>query len=72
MNYQLRQSGYTSLKLTDEQDTSPFEKLFDIFKELITYTSGDFDEAIDWFKALDKEYNLTSRRLHHRRLYRRS
>ena len=27
---------------------TPFEKLFEIFKELITYTSGDFDEAIDW------------------------
>jgi len=22
---------------------SPFDKLFDIFKELITHTSGDFD-----------------------------
>ena len=37
-----------------------FEKLFEIFKELITYTSGDFDEAIDWLKELDKEYVLTS------------
>ena len=34
---------------------SPFEKLFDIFKELITHTSGDFDEAIDWLRELDKE-----------------
>jgi Ca-activated chloride channel homolog len=38
---------------------SPFEKLFDIFKELITYTSGDFDEAIDWLRQLDGEYKLT-------------
>ena len=38
---------------------SPFEKLFAIFKELITHTSGDFDEAIDWLRELDKEYNLT-------------
>lgn len=38
---------------------SPFEKLFDIFKELITYTSGDFDEAIDWLRQLDTEYQLT-------------
>ena len=38
---------------------SPFEKLFDIFKELITHTSGDFDEAIDWLRSLDKEYSLT-------------
>ncbi len=38
---------------------SPFEKLFDIFKELITHTSGDVDEAIDWLRELDEEYNLT-------------
>ncbi|MGB5941918.1 MAG: VWA domain-containing protein [Leeuwenhoekiella sp.] len=39
---------------------SPFEKLFEIFKELITHTSGDFDEAIDWLRELDKEYALTT------------
>ena len=39
---------------------SPFEKLFEIFKELITYTSGDVDEAIDWLRQLDKEYQLTT------------
>jgi len=39
---------------------SPFEKLFEIFKELITFTSGDFDEAIDWLHQLDKEYKLTT------------
>lgn len=38
---------------------SPFDKLFDVFKELITHTSGDFDEAIDWLHELDKEYKLT-------------
>jgi len=40
-------------------DLSPFEKLLEIFKELITHTSGDFDEAIDWLRELDKEYQLT-------------
>ena len=39
---------------------TPFEVLFDIFKELITHTSGDFDEAIDWLKQLDVEYKLTT------------
>jgi Ca-activated chloride channel homolog len=38
---------------------SPFDKLFEIFKELIVHTSGDFDEAIDWLRALDVEYKLT-------------
>ena len=39
---------------------SPFDKLFEVFKELITHTSGDFDEAIDWLRELDKEYKLTT------------
>jgi uncharacterized protein with von Willebrand factor type A (vWA) domain len=39
---------------------SPFEILFDIFKDLITHTSGDFDEAIGWLRELDKEYELTT------------
>ncbi|MFL1897238.1 vWA domain-containing protein [Aquimarina sp. 2-A2] len=41
-------------------DQSPFDKLFEIFQELITHTSGDLDEALDWLKELDKEYNLTT------------
>ncbi len=46
-------------ELYKEEDKSPFDKLFDIFKELITHTSGDFDEAIDWLEQLDQEYQLT-------------
>ena len=42
------------------EDQSPFDKLIEIFKELITFTSGDFDETINWMKELDKEYNLTN------------
>jgi uncharacterized protein with von Willebrand factor type A (vWA) domain len=41
-------------------EKSPFDKLFDIFSELITHTSGDVDEALDWLSILDKEYSLTS------------
>ncbi|GGK20081.1 hypothetical protein GCM10007962_12750 [Yeosuana aromativorans] len=47
-------------KTYEAPNQSPFEKLFDIFKELITHTSGDFDEAIDWLRELDKEYSLTT------------
>ena len=47
-------------KTYEAPNQSPFEKLFEIFKELITYTSGDFDEAIDWLRQLDKEYELTT------------
>ena len=46
-------------KTYEAKNQSPFEKLFEIFKELITHTSGDFDEAIDWMRSLDVEYKLT-------------
>src|SRR5690606_11562541 len=39
---------------------TPFDKLFEIFKELITHTSGDFDETIDWLRQLDQEFKLTT------------
>ena len=55
------QSIGTGLNFTKHQKKvqTPFERLFEIFKELITHTSGDFDEAIDWLRELDKEYKLT-------------
>ena len=40
-------------------ELSPFEKLFDVFQELITHTSGDVEEALNWLRELDKEYELT-------------
>lgn len=48
-------------KKFEAPNKSPFEKLFEIFKELITHTSGDFDEAIDWLRQLDVEYGLTDK-----------
>ena len=44
----------------EKKEQTPFERLFEIFKELITHTSGDFDEAIEWLRELDKEYKLTN------------
>ena len=51
----------TGLRFTQHvpKELSPFDRLFEVFKELITHTSGDFDEAIDWLRELDKEYKLT-------------
>src|SRR5690606_5472500 len=54
-----RNNGFV-FKSYEEPCQPPFDKLFDIFKELITYTSGDFDEAIDWLRQLDKEFKLTT------------
>ena len=41
-------------------EQSNFDRLFDIFSELITHTSGDVDEALEWLNVLDKEYSLTN------------
>lgn len=38
---------------------STFDKLLELFKELLIYTSGDVAEALDWLTQLDKEYKLT-------------
>ena len=42
-----------------ENSKSSFEKLLDLFMQLLTYTSGDVGEALSWLTELDKEYSLT-------------
>jgi len=37
-----------------------FDKLMKIFTQLLTYTSGEFSEAMKWMNELDKEYKLTN------------
>ncbi|MCW8982022.1 MAG: VWA domain-containing protein [Altibacter sp.] len=59
MKKNLARSGFVFTKHTP-QEQSLFERLFEIFQELITHTSGDFDEAIDWLRQLDEEYKLTT------------
>ena len=59
MKEKTNKSGFV-FKTYEAPHQSPFEKLFEIFKELITHTSGDFDEAIEWLRSLDKEYKLTT------------
>lgn len=44
----------------NENNKTSFEKLLDIFMQLLTYTSGDVAEALSWLTELDKEYDLTN------------
>ncbi len=55
----MRNSGYvfTPYQAPEQSD---FERLFEIFSELIVHTSGDVDEALEWLEVLDKEYGLTN------------
>jgi Ca-activated chloride channel homolog len=55
-----RKKGFV-FKTYEAPNISPFDKLFEIFTELITHTSGDLDEALDWLRQLDKEYKLTDK-----------
>jgi Ca-activated chloride channel family protein len=43
------------------EDNAPgFESLLKIFLQLVTITSGDVREALEWLNELDKQYGLTS------------
>ena len=61
MNRKERQTnfnkGFTFTKHTPEE-ISHFDRVFDVFKDLLTHTSGDLEEAFEWLEILDKEYNI--------------
>ena len=43
----------------DSDGKSKFQQLLDLFMQLLTYTSGDVGEAMQWMNELDKQYQLT-------------
>ena len=49
--------GFTISKHIAE-NVSHFERVFGIFKDLLTHTSGDIEEAFQWLDTLDKEYDI--------------
>ncbi|WP_027379595.1 vWA domain-containing protein [Chryseobacterium daeguense] len=53
------QKGFTFSKHIPEE-ISHFDRVFDVFKDLLTHTSGDIEEAFEWLDVLDKEYNIFS------------
>ncbi len=55
----MRSSGYVFTPY-QAPELSDFERLFEIFSELIVHTFGDVDEALEWLNVLDKEYSLTN------------
>ena len=53
--------GYQfSLFDPNSEGKTSFEKLLDVFLQLLTYTNGDAGEALNWLTQLDKEYELTN------------
>ncbi len=43
----------------NENAKSKFEQMLDIFMQLLTYTNGDANEALQWMNELDKQYQIT-------------
>ena len=53
--------GYRFGKPENKQDNeTPFERLFNLFMQLLNYTAGDVYEALNWMNELDREYKITS------------
>jgi len=54
--------GYRFTKYIPQEakGNSTFEKLLDIFMQLLNLTSGDVNEALSWLNNLDRQYNLTN------------
>lgn len=54
--------GYRFTKYTPAQqkEAADFDRLLDIFMQLVTMTSGDVSEALQWLNNLDQQHHLTS------------
>jgi Ca-activated chloride channel homolog len=44
----------------NESGKTKFDQILDVFMQLLTYTSGDVSEALQWLNQLDREYGLTN------------
>lgn len=42
------------------QAGTPFEKMFNIFFQVLNYTSGDVSEALSYMNELDRQHNITN------------
>lgn len=45
---------------SEEPQGGDFDSLLKVFLQLLTYTSGDVQEALSWMTQLDQQYNLTT------------
>lgn len=53
--------GYRFTKYVEQKNhlKTDFERLLDIFLQLLTVTSGDVSESLNWMNEIDRTYNLT-------------
>lgn len=50
---------FTQFVPPDLKDGSSFDKLLNIFQQLLLITSGDVEQAMSWMNQLDRQYGLT-------------
>lgn len=43
-----------------DDNRTPFEKLLEIFLEVMVHTSGDVEETFRWMKMIDEEHHITT------------
>lgn len=53
--------GYRFGLYQENNEESPFDRLFKLFKEMLIHTGGDVNEALEWLTELDKTYQLTDK-----------
>jgi uncharacterized protein with von Willebrand factor type A (vWA) domain len=44
----------------EENQNQPFQKLLDLFLQLLQYTNGDVAEALDWMNQIDREHHIAN------------
>jgi Ca-activated chloride channel homolog len=53
-------TGFQFTKFTPQAGKSTFEQLLNLFTQLLTYTSGDVSEAMQWLNELDREFQISN------------
>jgi uncharacterized protein with von Willebrand factor type A (vWA) domain len=54
-------NGFRFSKFVPQQPGgSGFDKMLDVFMQLLNYTNGDASEALSWMTQLDKEYHFST------------
>jgi uncharacterized protein with von Willebrand factor type A (vWA) domain len=52
--------GFIFSEYQPDEGKPPFQRLMDMFMELLQYTNGDAAEALHWLTQLDQQYGLTN------------
>ncbi len=51
--------GFLFSKYTPQKGKPPFDRLMNLFMEMLNYTNGDAAEALNWLTEMDREHKLT-------------